>query len=135
MEEYILILFCHGGFITENAFKGTFARFNKIPCMILEMEISDEQYLKLEKIIENFESNRKKYSYAVVSLFIADMKFSYTSKNKYFCSQFVSKVLNDINIPTPKAPEHMHPLDFTKIAELKTIYEGDLKAFCNQTKV
>lgn len=119
-----------GGFIIENAFKSTYARFSKIPCMILEKEISDENYSKLERIVTNFIENKRQYSYAFLSVIFTDTEFSITNKNKYFCSQFVAKVLNDINISTPKVPEHMHPFDFTKLSNTKIIYEGDLKEFC-----
>ena len=121
-----------GGFIVENAFEHVFGKFSKIPCLILKKEVTDEQYLKLQEIIHEFSENKANYSYAILSLFLADTAFSVTSENKYFCSQFVAKVLNDINIATPKSPEHMHPIDFTKIDNVTTLYEGDLKEFCQK---
>ena len=119
-----------GGFIIENAFKNTFGKFEKIPCVIIEKKVTDEQYYKLSNIIKEFIKNRQTYSYAIISLFLADTNFSMTNKNKYFCSQFVAKVLNDINIETPNIPEHSHPMDFLEIDGVKIIYEGDLKKFC-----
>ncbi|MBQ9279721.1 MAG: hypothetical protein IJ215_01560 [Clostridia bacterium] len=121
-----------GGFIIENAFTNVFARFSSIPCMILEKEVSEEQYTKIQQIIHEFSINKNNYSYAVLTLFFADTKLSFTNKNKFFCSQFVAKILNDINISTPKLPEHTHPLDFTQIDGIKKIYEGDLKEFCKE---
>lgn len=118
-----------GGFIIENAFKSTFARFSSVPCIVLEKEVSDMQYSKLEDIINEYIKNKDKYSYAVLSLMFIDTPFSVIQKNKLFCSQFIAKVLNDINISTPKVPEHMHPLDFVKTNDFKIIYEGDLKNF------
>lgn len=119
-----------GGFIIENAFKHVFGKFKTVPCMILKLEITDEQYITLEKIIKDFIKNKDKLSYAFVTLALADTKYSLISDTKFFCSQFVAKLLNDINIKTPKAPEHMHPMDFTELNCVEKIYEGDLKEFC-----
>ncbi len=119
-----------GGFVVENAFTNVFGKFSYIPCLILEKKITDEQYDKLKSIINEFVENKDKLSYAIISLILADTKFSIVKNNKYFCSQFVAKVLNDINIDTPKVPEHMHPYDFKKIENTKIIYEGNLKKFC-----
>ena len=121
-----------GGFIQENAFKHVFAKYKNIPCLILKKEITDEQYEKLRDIIRDFIINKEKYSYAIISLFLADTHFSITNSKKFFCSQFVAKVLNDISISTPKVPEHMHPIDFLKIEGIEKIYEGELKSFCNE---
>lgn len=118
-----------GGFIIENAFQHVFARFKKIPCLILEKEVCDEQYLKLENIINEFRNHSKQYSYAIISLMLADTSFSAINQEKFFCSQFVAKLLNDIHIHTPKPPEHMHPIDFLKIDGMQILFEGDLKEF------
>ena len=119
-----------GGFIIENAFKHVFGKFKTIPCMILKLEITDEQYVTLENIIKDFIKNKDNLSYAFASLAFADTKFSIVNDTKFFCSQFVAKLLNDINIATPKAPEHMHPMDFTLLQNAEKFYEGDLKEFC-----
>lgn len=121
-----------GGFIIENAFKHVFGKFKTVPCMILKLEITNEQYEKLDKIIKDFIRNKDSLSYAFVTLALADTKYSLVNNSKFFCSQFVAKLLNDINIKTPKAPEHMHPMDFTKVKGVEKIYEGDLKEFCQQ---
>lgn len=120
-----------GGFIIENAFKHVFGKFKNIPCMILEKEITDEQYDLLKEKIDYFIKNKEKLSYALISLVLADTNYSIVSDTKFFCSQFVAKVLNDISIETPKSPEHMHPMDFTLINDMKVIFEGDLKNFCS----
>ena len=121
-----------GGFVTENAFKNVFSRFSKIPCLILEKEITDEQYTQLENIIKEFINHSSHYSYAILSLILADTHFSIINENKFFCFQFVAKVLNDINIQTSKSPEHMHPLEFTKINNITVLFERNLKDFCKK---
>jgi len=117
------------GFVIENAFQGVYHRFTKIPCCILEMEITDEQYIKLEEIIQYFANHMNQYSYAVTSLVLADTPYCVTSNNKFFCSQFVAKILNDIDVKTPKSPEHMHPINFAEMENTVKIFEGDLKEF------
>ena len=124
-----------GGFVIENAFKHVFGKFKTVPCMILKLEITDEQYVTLEKILKDFIKNKDKLSYAFVTLALADTKYSLVTDTKFFCSQFVAKLLNDIDIKTPKAPEHMHPMDFTLVKNVEKIYEGDLKEFCSNTNL
>lgn len=119
-----------GGFVIENAFKHVFGKYENIPCMILKKDISDTQYDKLKSIINDFIANKDKYSYAFIGLALADTNYSIVNNSKFFCSQFVAKLLNDIEIETPKKPEHMHPMDFAKIQDAQLIYEGDLKKFC-----
>lgn len=119
-----------GGFIIENAFKHVFGKYENIPCIILKKEIVEEKYQKLRNIINEFILNKDNYSYAFVSLALADTNYSIINNSKFFCSQFVAKLLNDIEIETPKKPEHMHPMDFTKIENTQVIFEGDLKKFC-----
>ena len=119
-----------GGFITENAFKHVFGKYDTIPCMILKKEITDEQYEKLKEIINDFIKNKDSLSYAFISLALADTHYSIVNNSKFFCSQFVAKLLNDISIETSKKPEHMHPMDFAQVEGIQTIFEGDLKKFC-----
>lgn len=119
-----------GGFIIENAFRHVFGKFKNIPCMILEKEITDEQYENLKEIIDYFIKNKDLLSYAFITLALTDTNYSIVSETKFFCPQFVAKILNDISIETPKTPEHMHPMDFTKVEGVKIIFEGDLKKFC-----
>lgn len=123
-----------GGFVIENAFRHVFGRFDNVPCLILEKEITDEQYDDLQKSINEFIVNKDSLSYDLISLALANTNYSWVSDTKYFCSQFVTKLLNDIDIETPKKPEHMHPMDFTKINGAKIVFEGDLKNFCNIQK-
>lgn len=123
-----------GGFVVENAFTHVFGKFSKIPCMIIEKQISDEQYEKLQSNIKEVIKNRDAYTYAYLGLFLADTKLSVLDDHKFFCSQFVAKMLNDIGVSTPKVPEHIHPIDFKDLKDSKIIYEGELKYFCKEGK-
>lgn len=122
------------GFVTENAYKHVFGMFKEVPCLVLEKELTDEQYDELNNLINYFVENKKQFSYAFITLAFANTNYSIVSDTKYFCSQFVAKVLNEISVETPKSPEHMHPMDFTQLNGVKVVYEGDLKKFCNTPK-
>ena len=123
-----------GGFVIENAFTHVFGKFENVPCMILKKEVTDEQYENLKEIINDFIKNKDNYSYAFIGLALTDTRYSIVNNSKFFCSQFVAKVLNDISIKTPKSPEHMHPMDFTQVSDTQIIYEGNLKVFCTSKK-
>ena len=91
-----------GGFLIENAFEHVFGKFNYVPCLILELKINDDQYIKIESLINDFIKKSDSLSYDFLALFLAKTPLSITNDSKYFCSQFVAKILNDIGISTPK---------------------------------
>ena len=43
-----------GGFLIENAFTHVFGKFKEIPCMILELAVTDEQFDIIEKTLDGF---------------------------------------------------------------------------------
>lgn len=122
-----------GGFVVENAFKHVFAKYDKVPCLILKKDVTDEQYESLKGNINKFIENNNQFSYAIIGLLLANTNFTIVKDSKFFCSQFVATMLNNISIETPKIPAHMHPMDFTKIDNVQIIYEGELKNFCSMS--
>ena len=49
----------HGGFLIENAFTHVFGKFEKIPCMILKLPVTDAQYAIICATINEFIKNSK----------------------------------------------------------------------------
>ncbi len=123
-----------GGFVIENAFTHVFGKFKKIPCMILEKEVSDEQYEVIKNEINEFIINRKKYSYDLKNLFFAKTKITFKHNNKYFCSSFVAHILDVAKIPLPHSIEKMRPYEFSKLDDIKVYYKGELKEIASKAE-
>lgn len=59
------------------------------------LEVTNRQYKKLCKLIRKFERNndKKKYKYNWLGLFSCMVRIPIKFENRYFCSQFVAKLL------------------------------------------
>lgn len=121
-----------GGFLIENAFTHVFGKFKKIPCMILELNVTNEQFNTIEKTIDGFVNEPSKYKYDFANIILAKTNFSVGHKDKYFCSEFVGYVLEQANIKLPNALTKIRPIEFTQIDDAKVIYKGELKEWCKK---
>ena len=57
-----------GGFVHEGLDRGTFKRFKNTGTRVYSLEISNEQYELIEKEIEKFEFEKKKYKFNILGL-------------------------------------------------------------------
>ena len=63
-----------GGFVHESIKNGTFKRFKNTRTEIYSLNIEDEQYNKLVKIINHFKMNTQKYSFNILGLACVSIK-------------------------------------------------------------
>jgi len=67
------------------------------------------------------------YRYNVLGLILCRMNIAYDRKRRYFCSEFVSEVLEKSNaIELPKHPSLMRPADYTNIDGINCLFDGKL---------
>lgn len=57
-----------GEFVQEYKYKGTFKRFFNTKARILELDVSGEQYRKMEKAIKKVYRHKEKYKFNVIGL-------------------------------------------------------------------
>lgn len=118
------------GFVREDIENGTYARFPNTKCALYALEITDDQFYDLLIQIENFKMNSKKYRYNFLGLIGAMFNFPIEREKSYFCSQFVSSVLNNSGVRLIDKPNGLtEPKDFRVCEDLNLIYEGNLKAY------
>lgn len=111
----------------EPLFSGFYEKFDNIPCALYETEVDDNKYQNAKTMVEEMFDNRKEYGYNIIGLFCCRLGLAFERKNKFFCSQFVGKVLTDEDIvEMPKPPSLIRPNDFSNTKELKCIYQGNL---------
>ena len=104
----------------------TFKR-REIPCRLYRLEVSEEIYDVVKATLEDHTRQRHKHKYSYLGMFLCFMRIVYISQNRYFCSQFVSEVLDQVRaVPLSKHSALYLPDDFIKMKELDLCYTGYL---------
>lgn len=124
-----------GAFKTECIDRGVIKRSKNAPCILYRVDVDEETYYALKSKVEEMYSRREEYKYNVYGTILCYFGISRDRGKKYFCSQFVSEVLNDAKIiKAKKVPTLFKPSDFLDQPELTMCYKGDVKGLkkeCN----
>ena len=117
-----------GGFVHEYIDKGTFKRFKNTTTKVYELNISDEQYDKIQEIINKLETHKSEYKFNVLGLFLVALKFRYKREKSFYCAEFVKYVLehSNLNLNLPNIPK---PDDFRNLDGMLEIYTGKLNQY------
>ena len=116
-----------GGFSHERLDAGV---FKEAECQLLSIDVTPDQYQKMRQHVAHIEANQIKYKYNFLGLFGAKFDFKIERKHAYFCSQFVSKVLQEVGLFPEDFPSHLvHPSDLARHINLKIEYQGLLSEY------
>jgi hypothetical protein len=108
--------------------------FKTATCQLLSLEVSLEQYNRMRERVAEIEANQVKYKFNFIGLFGAKFNFEINRKHAYFCSQFVSKVLQEVGLfPEDLPPHFVKPSDLTEYGDLKVEYQGLLSDYLKET--
>ena len=118
-----------GGFVKEGINIGTFKRFKNTITEIYSLEITKEEYNKLEEIILKFVENKKAYKFNFIGLVLAGINKKYKRKNKFYCSQFVREIIEKSEIKIENISKVIKPEDFRKLESLELEYRGLLRLY------
>ena len=119
------------GFIIENIHTGVFGNFPKSRSILYSLDVSEEAYNAICKIIRYRLTHYRQSKYNFLGLFAMAVDIPIRSRTKFTCAQFAACTLSEARAASlPKDPYLMLPNDFAKIPGLKIIYEGPLKD-CN----
>ena len=117
------------GFRKEFPKKHPTFKGSEVPCRLYCLEISDEVYDVARVVLEDHANQAGKYNFKYNSFGVLLCLFQivYKRKNKYFCSQFVSEVLEQLKaVPLAKHSSLYLPDDFTKMKGLDLRFSGFL---------
>ena len=117
-----------GGFVQESPEFGTFKRFKNTKAKIYSLEVTDENYDKIKKIIDEFKNNKKNYKFNVMGLFAIMFHVNVTRDNYYYCAEFVKYLFDNSNLNID-LPEMVKPDDFRDINGSSCIYTGLLRDY------
>lgn len=115
------------GFVEEDITDGIFGRCTETTCSVYSLKVTNEQYSRLQEEVEIFKRNREKYSYNFLGIVGVMIHRPIILENRYFCSQFVSYILEQSGIRLfNKSCALVRPFDIRMCPKLKRIYRGKL---------
>lgn len=117
-----------GGFVHEYIDKGTFKKFKNTVTKVYEMNVTDEQYVKINNIINDLKLHKDEYKFNILGLFLVALRFKYKRKKSFYCAEFVEYVLQETGIEN-KFPKIIRPEDFKKIENKELVYSGLLRDY------
>ena len=107
--------------------KGVFRLRDDAPCALYALEVSDEAYCRALHRAEEFMRHSEEYSFNTLGLILCGLHIRWQRRHHYFCSQFVSEVLEQSGaLALPKDSTLMHPNDYALLPQLKCLYKGRL---------
>lgn len=119
--------FC-AGFVHEQLERGFFKRFKNTRSAIYSMEISNESYKKIKKIISKMKKNKSKYKFNILGLFAVGLNKKITKENCFYCAEFVKHLLEISNVKL-ELPTLIRPENFKNIEVLELEYKGLLRNY------
>lgn len=115
----------YGGFAIESLHKGVYAKSPLSYCLIYKIPVSGTSLKIIKDEVNKFVINADMYKYNFLGLFMVLLNKPFERKNYYFCSQFVTMLLNKSNVwNSPKHITLTKPIDLLKIENKEIIFEG-----------
>ena len=120
--------FLVAGLIMENLHTDVFAHYKNCRCALYSLEVSEEDYGKMQELVNYYLHHYKQASYNMLGMPLLGLGIRVRRKYKLTCSQFVALILNCAKqIKLPKDPYLMLPNDFVKVKDLALLYDGPIK--------
>ena len=93
-------------------------------------EITEEQYYKLERILEYVVKHKNNYGYNYIGLVMLYFNIPHNLSKHFTCTEFVAWLLYNIGIKaTPKDVSLTLPMDYYGVPDSKSIYKGKLAEY------
>lgn len=115
------------GFVREGIDCQFFKRFKNTKAEIFSLPVTDEQYRKMEDIINKMENGRWVYKFNIIGLFAAGLNIRVRKKYSFYCAEFVKYLIDTAKIEN-NLPEVIKPEDF-KYFGMRREYKGILQNF------
>ena len=107
--------------------KGVFRLRGDAPCALYALDVTDEAYVRARRRAEHMMARGELYRFNTLGLILCALHIRWQRRRHYFCSQFVSEVLEKSGaMELPKDSTLMHPNDYAQLPQLKCLYEGCL---------
>ena len=115
------------GFVVESAYEGIMGDSDDMNCAVYEIEIEDQSYDKLVRLLRHMDYHKRKYRYSILGLIFIFFNKSCQRKGYYFCSQFVHYALTESGaIADARCSSLIKPMYFKELPEAKEIFKGKI---------
>ena len=115
------------GFRKELPRKHPTFKGREVPCRLYCLEVSEELYNIAGEMLEEHASHAQECSYNPFGVVLCLLRIAHKRKNQYFCSQFVSEILEQLRaVPLAKDSTLYLPDDFTRMQGLDLRFSGYL---------
>jgi|BioPla2DNA2_1021312.scaffolds.fasta_scaffold36381_3 hypothetical protein len=116
-----------GCFVKENLYKGVFGFHDKLKGLVLEVEVTEEQYDKVRQLLYEFISNSDNYKYNYLGLINSLFDKESCCEDRFLCSEFVYYIINKSGIADLDKPRNLvRPQDLLDIKSV-IVFKGNLK--------
>ncbi len=116
-----------GRFVKENFSEGVYGKHDNLYGLVMEIEVSYEQYRKVENLINEFILNKDLYKYNYMGLINCLLNRESCNDNRFLCSEFVYYILNKSGIIDFNKPSNLvRPQDLLNING-RIAFNGNLK--------
>lgn len=107
--------------------RGVFRLREDIPCALYALDVTEEAYLRARRRANHMMAHGELYRFNSLGLLLCALHIRWQRRRHYFCSQFVSEVLQKSgSLDLPKHSTLMHPNDYASLPELRCLYLGRL---------
>lgn len=116
------------GFVREGINFGTFKRFKNTKASIYSVDLTNEQYKKLKRILKKICKRKDIYKFNLIGLLAVAFKKKIKRNNYFYCSEFIKYLIEESKIEL-KLPDLVKPNDFKNIDGLTLTYNGVLRDY------
>ena len=117
-----------GGFVIEKKDSLFYKKYNRTKCIVLELDVNNYSYKKLNKLINKYKQNMELYKYDILGLIPRIVNIKIKRKYHDVCSEFVGSLLEGADIYNFDK-KVIKPIDFMNIPNKKILYEGSLVGY------
>jgi len=116
------------GFRLEEPYKHPSFKGKEVPCRLYRLKVSVEVYERIRHNLEYHVEQSENYKYSYIGLLLCILHISLKLENRYFCSQFVSEVLECAKAAKLKKDSVLYlPDDFMYEKDLRLQFSGTLR--------
>ena len=109
----------------ESLSSGYYRRHDHIPCIVYELQVSDEAYDRAKREVAAIMAEAYRYHFNIIGLLLCRMGIPYHRKHYFFCSQFVSEILERSRaLELSKDTSLMRPIDCARLPGLLCRFQG-----------
>jgi len=120
------------GFRIEFPRKHPTFKTQEIPCELYRIEVTEEKYQVAKAVLEDHVKHSHNCRFSYLALLFCYMRIKLPLKDRYFCSVFVTEILDKVKaVPLKKHYTFYLPDDFLTMEGLEHVYSGHLSQLVN----